>query len=607
MRKIELLAPAGNLRTGIVAIEHGADAVYIGAPKFSARAAAANTIEDIGELVSFAHDFYARVYVALNTLLDDKEIEEAVELMHKLYEAGVDAVIIQDLGLLECELPPIALHASTQMDNRNVAKVQFLEEVGFDQVVLARELGLGQIEEICQGTDITIECFVHGALCVSYSGQCYISEVVAGRSANRGRCAQFCRHRFSLSDLKGRSLGPDRYYLSLRDLNLSQHLRDMILAGVSSFKIEGRLKESSYVKNVTAHYRSLLDKIIDDDPTLVRASSGHCTFSFRSDPKRTFNRGSTEYFLINKENTPGSLDTPKSVGQRLGVIKQVGSKSFFIETKEKLANGDGFCFFDHKNRLHGFRANRVEGHEVFPREEIPLIKGDVLYRNRDVQFLQELERSEPCRAIGLKLCIEEAGQGIEITVTDEDGVRSELQCTVEWQLARQKGRIRESIERQFKKTGGTIYQIEALEVHINPSHHLAVAEINKLRRKAIENHSRVRSDQYRSPKTERKTNNVPWPENNANIVGHITNGFAERFFHRHGISFSSLTKSEYLQEKKDALMTTRYCLRRQLHKCPKKDGWDGVASPLVLTDNTGSYVAHFNCKKCEMIIKTQKK
>ena len=350
--KIELLAPAKNLVCGMSAINHGADAVYIGGPQFGARAAASNSLVDIEKLVAHAHQFRARVYVALNTIFDDRELDLAVGLSHRLHGIGVDALIIQDVGLLESELPPIPLHSSTQMNNRTVDKVRFLEKVGFQQVVLARELSLAQIKEIRAATTVPLEFFVHGALCVSYSGQCYISEVMAGRSANRGECAQFCRHKFTLKDGQGKILEKDRYLLSLKDLNLSAHLGALIDAGVSSFKIEGRLKDENYVKNVTAYYRQALDKIIDGDNGLQSSSAGRCSFGFIPDPAKSFNRGKTDYFLTNRGNTrgntPGAIDSPKSTGQRLGKVVRAEKQFFILATGETVNNGDGLCFFDPK-------------------------------------------------------------------------------------------------------------------------------------------------------------------------------------------------------------------------------------------------------------------
>ena len=378
---LELLAPARDLACGIAAIDHGADAVYIGGPSFSARAAAGNSLADIESLVTYAHQYAARVYIALNTLLTDTELDEAAAFARAVWNVGADALIIQDMGLLECDLPPIPLHASTQTDNRTRDKVRFLEKVGFRQVVLARELSLQQIREIRRSTTVALECFVHGALCVSCSGQCYMSEMVTGRSANRGECAQFCRHAWTLKDAGGAVLAKDRYFLSLKDLDLSARIADLVAAGVRSSKIEGRLKDERYVKNVTAAYRLILDDLLQADSDLCRTSSGKCTFSFQPDTSRSFNRGKTEYFLMNPRSRPASIYTPKAIGQELGAVVEVDRNSFTLDSEEKLANGDGLCFFDAHDQLIGLKANRVEGRRIFPKDPVSPSPGTLIYRN----------------------------------------------------------------------------------------------------------------------------------------------------------------------------------------------------------------------------------
>ncbi len=345
-RKIELLSPAKNLECGIEAINHGADAVYIGAPKFGARSAAGNSIEDIGRLARYAHQFGAKVYVALNTVLHDFELEEAEKTIWDIYRAEADAIIVQDMGILMMNLPPIPLHASTQTDNRNLEKVKFLEQSGFSQIVLARELSLNDIKNICSNTTVPIEVFVHGALCVSYSGQCYVSEAICKRSANRGMCAQYCRLPYTLTDSNGNIAGSDKHYLSMKDLNLSEHLEELLDAGVSSLKIEGRLKDLSYIKNVTAYYRQKLDCIMEKRPEFQRASSGRCTFCFKPDLQKSFNRGFTTYFFYGRENTDiWSLNSPKSTGETVGKVKDVFDRFFILSGTKKLNNGDGLCFF----------------------------------------------------------------------------------------------------------------------------------------------------------------------------------------------------------------------------------------------------------------------
>ena len=361
-RKIELLAPARNLECGIEAINHGADAVYIGAPKFGARAAAVNSLEDIAALVEYAHLYNVRIYVTVNTILKEEELKETEEMIRELYRIGVDALIVQDMAIAKLELPPIPLHASTQMDNRTVDKVRFLRDAGFRQVVLARELSLreiGKIHEACP--DIPLEVFVHGALCVSYSGQCYVSQACFGRSANRGECAQFCRLPFSLVDAEGKMIAKDKHLLSLKDLNQSEELEALLDAGASSLKIEGRLKDVSYVKNVTAAYRQKLDAIFARRKEYTRASSGKCRFDFKPQLDKSFSRGFTHYFLHGRSKDIFSFDTPKSLGEEMGTMKESRGNYLTVAGVKSFSNGDGVCYLDEQGRLQGFRINRVDG------------------------------------------------------------------------------------------------------------------------------------------------------------------------------------------------------------------------------------------------------
>lgn len=386
-RKIELLAPAKNLECGIAAIDHGADAVYIGAPKFGARAAAVNSLEDIAALVEYAHLYNARIYVTVNTILKDEELQETEKMIWALFRAGVDALIVQDMGITGLNLPPIPLHASTQMDNRTVEKVRFLADAGFRQVVLARELSLREISKIHEACpDVPLEIFVHGALCVSYSGQCYVSQACFGRSANRGECAQFCRLPFSLVDAEGRVIVKDKHLLSLKDLNQSDELEALLDAGASSFKIEGRLKDVSYVKNVTAAYRRKLDAIFARRKEYVRASSGSCRYAFNPQLDKSFSRGFTHYYLHGRTKDVFSFDTPKSLGEEMGTMKEARGNYLTVAGLKSFNNGDGVCYIDEQGRLQGFRINRVEGNKLYP-QEMPRIKPrTVLYRNFDQEF-----------------------------------------------------------------------------------------------------------------------------------------------------------------------------------------------------------------------------
>ena len=534
-QKIELLAPARNLGCGISAINHGADAVYIGGPQFGARAAACNSLADIEKLIAHAHQFRARVYVALNTIFDDRELDLAVHLCHQLHGIGVDALIIQDVGLLESDLPPIPLHSSTQMNNRTADKVRFLENVGFQQVVLARELSLTQIKEIRAATRIPLEFFIHGALCVSYSGQCYISEVMAGRSANRGECAQFCRHKFTLKDGQGKILEKDRYLLSLRDLNLSDHLRALIDAGISSFKIEGRLKDENYVKNVTAYYRQALDKIIEADGGLQRSSSGRCSFDFTPNPAKSFNRGSTDYFLTNQPNRPGAIDSPKSTGQKLGQVVHSEKRLFVLKTGEVVNNGDGLCFFDPERGLVGIKVNRVENGKIYPKDPVVLPKGMTIYRNSDTAFNKLLDRSEHCRTIAIQLELKETVDGLQMLIIDEDGIESQTTVKVEKEVAQQPGMITDMAEKQLRKSGGSVFSIGEVRVDLRPELFLSAAVFNDLRRRGFAHHLDKRRKQYQVEQIEVTKNDIPWLAHEVSYLDNIGNRKAEAFYRRHGV------------------------------------------------------------------------
>lgn len=607
-RRIELLAPAKNLACGLAAVNHGADAVYIGGPQFSARAAAANSLADIEKLVHAAHLFRARVYVALNTIFDDRELALAASLAHQLYDIGVDALIIQDMGLLECALPPIPLHASTQTNNRTAQKVQFLEKVGFRQVVLARELSLAEIRTIRSATTTTLEFFVHGALCVSYSGQCYISEVMAGRSANRGECAQFCRHQYTLQDGKGKILARDRHLLSLKDLDLSAHLVDLIDAGIDSFKIEGRLKDEGYVKNVTAYYRQALDKLIDTDAGLKRSSSGRCNYSFIPDTAKSFNRGRTDYFLLHKRNTPGALNSPKSIGQELGRVVQSGRGNFALATSEEVNNGDGLCFLGPDGELKGIKVNRVDGGKIYLRDAVAVAVGTLVYRNADTAFARLLAKSDQCRTLAVRVSLCETADGLQLTVTDEDGVVSCTTAKVTKEVAKKAGSLIATAEKQLKKCGGTVFSVEAVTVNLQPEAFYPAAVFNDLRRTALAGHQERRLQEYLGEHAEPAINEYPWPADELNYQDNIGNRKALEFYRRHGVSKIHPSGLRARDVGDCALMTTRYCLKAQLGMCPKMVGNVSEATePLVIVDNTGEYQLAFDCIRCEMTVRKRQK
>jgi 23S rRNA 5-hydroxycytidine C2501 synthase len=605
---LELLSPAKDLACGIAAIDHGADAVYIGGPSFSARAAAGNSLADIERLVSYAHQYAARVYIALNTLLSDAELEEAAAIAHAVWNVGADALIIQDMGLLECDLPPIPLHASTQMDNRSREKVRFLEKVGFRQVVLARELSLQQIREIRRGTTVALECFVHGALCVSYSGQCYMSEMITGRSANRGECSQFCRHLWSLKDAGGHVLDRGRYFLSLKDLDLSARIADLAAAGVSSFKIEGRLKDERYVKNVTAAYRLILDELLEAKTDLRRTSSGRCTFDFRPDTSRSFNRGKTEYFFMDPRNRPASINTPKAIGQELGIVDEVDRQSFTLVTEEIVANGDGLCFFDAHDQLVGLKANRVEGRRIFPKDPVSLTPGTRVYRNFDSSFARQLDRSAGCRRIPLDIWVEETPSGLRLRLEDGDGYATILEQPLEKTRARTSGKTEAVIQRQMAKSGGTIFSVGQVQVAIDPKIHITAADLNDMRRMAFERHVQTRLDRYSRTEAPRIANTVPWPAEEVTYLDNIANLKARAFYARHGVKNFYLAPGGLQDEEIVVLMACKYCLKRQLQICPKENRHTAkLLEPLTLSDNTGSYGLQFDCGRCEMRVVHLKK
>ncbi|EXY23659.1 peptidase U32 family protein [Bacteroides fragilis str. 2-F-2  len=484
-RKIELLAPAKNLECGIAAIDHGADAVYIGAPKFGARAAAVNSLEDIAALVEYAHLYNARIYVTVNTILKDEELQETEKMIWALFRVGVDALIVQDMGITGLNLPPIPLHASTQMDNRTVEKVRFLADAGFRQVVLARELSLREISKIHEACpDVPLEIFVHGALCVSYSGQCYVSQACFGRSANRGECAQFCRLPFSLVDAEGRVIVKDKHLLSLKDLNQSDELEALLDAGASSFKIEGRLKDVSYVKNVTAAYRRKLDAIFARRKEYARASSGSCRYAFNPQLDKSFSRGFTHYYLHGRTKDVYSFDTPKSLGEEMGTMKEARGNYLTVAGLKSFNNGDGVCYIDEQGRLQGFRINRVEGNKLYP-QEMPRIKPrTVLYRNFDQEFEKILARKSSERRIAVSVRLTDTPFGFALTLTDEDD------NSVTLSLAREKEPARtpqeENLKTQLAKFGNTPFEAVRIDIDFAGNWFLPASVLADFRGRAVE-------------------------------------------------------------------------------------------------------------------------
>lgn len=599
-RKIELLAPAKNLECGMAAIDHGADAVYIGAPKFGARAAAVNSLEDIAALVEYAHLYNVRIYVTVNTILKDEELKETEEMIRALYRVGVDALIVQDMGITGLELPPIPLHASTQMDNRTAEKVRFLADAGFRQVVLARELSLreiGKIHEACP--DVPLEIFVHGALCVSYSGQCYVSQACFGRSANRGECAQFCRLPFSLVDSNDRVIAKDKHLLSLKDLNQSEELEALLDAGASSFKIEGRLKDVSYVKNVTAAYRQKLDAILARRKEYVRASSGSCRYAFKPQLDKSFSRGFTHYFLHGRTRDVFSFDTPKSLGEEMGTMKEARGNYLTVAGLKSFNNGDGVCYIDEQGKLQGFRINRVEGNKLYP-QEMPRIKPrTVLYRNFDQEFEKILARRSSERKMAVAIRLADTAFGFALTLTDEDDNR----VTLSLPRAKEPARTlqEENLKTQLAKLGNTPFEAERVDIDFTENWFLPASVLADFRRQAIEKLIAARRINYRRELAVLRPTTHAFPQTTLTYLGNVMNARAASFYAGHGVA-SIAPAFEQTPVEKAVLMFCKHCLRYSMGWCPvHQRERSPYREPYYLVSTDGKrFRLEFDCRNCQM-------
>ena len=599
-RKIELLAPAKNLECGMAAIDHGADAGYIGAPKFGARAAAVNSLEDIAALVEYAHLYNVRIYVTVNTILKDEELKETEEMIRALYRVGVDALIVQDMGIAGLELPPIPLHASTQMDNRTAEKVRFLADAGFRQVVLARELSLreiGKIHEACP--DVPLEIFVHGALCVSYSGQCYVSQACFGRSANRGECAQFCRLPFSLVDSNDRVIAKDKHLLSLKDLNQSEELEALLDAGASSFKIEGRLKDVSYVKNVTAAYRQKLDAILARRKEYVRASSGSCRYAFKPQLDKSFSRGFTHYFLHGRTRDVFSFDTPKSLGEEMGTMKEARGNYLTVAGLKSFNNGDGVCYIDEQGKLQGFRINRVEGNKLYP-QEMPRIKPrTVLYRNFDQEFEKILARRSSERKMAVAIRLADTAFGFALTLTDEDDNR----VTLSLPRAKEPARTpqEENLKTQLAKLGNTPFEAERVDIDFTENWFLPASVLADFRRQAIEKLIAARRINYRRELAVLRPTTHAFPQTTLTYLGNVMNARAASFYAGHGVA-SIAPAFEQTPVEKAVLMFCKHCLRYSMGWCPvHQRERSPYREPYYLVSTDGKrFRLEFDCRNCQM-------
>ncbi len=616
LKKIELLSPAKNLEYGKIAIQHGADAVYIGATKFGARQNASNSIIDIEALTKYAHIYNAKVYVTLNTILFDNELEEVRKICYDLYSCGVDALIVQDMALLEIDLPPIKLHSSTQTNNYELDRIKFLSESGFKRIILARELSIIEIEKIRQNTDCELECFIHGALCVCFSGQCYLSYILNKRSGNRGNCSQPCRLSYDLFNKNGKILKKDSYLLSLKDFNASNHIERLIKAGITTFKIEGRLKDKIYLKNVTAYYRNLLDTLFEKTNCYEKSSSGKTTFFFTPDLERSFNRGYTDYFLDNIRKKNGSLLSQKSIGKEIGKVlnnKDKKDKYIFIDSKYKISNGDGLCYFDNTNKLSGFLVNKViDKNKILPNKEIIIKKNTKIFRNYDFKFNKLLNNNTCERKININIFFEYSVNGFILTVIDEDDIKIIIETSINKTIAINKIQTINTIKTQLSKLKSTPFTINSFKIKTENIYFIPINILNDTRRKMvnmlIENRVNYfeQIEKLSNKKTNKKTNKNQY----LNIIDYtfnIVNKKALDFYRKH---YNTNNKYEFGIEQTNnfsnkILMRTKHCIKFELEQCPiyfKQN--EDFKKKLFLKQGKNILSLEFDCKNCQMLIKS---
>jgi len=621
--QLELLSPARDASIAKEAILHGADAVYIGGPGFGARHNAANSLEDIAGLVEFAHLFHAKVFVTLNTILHDDELEPARALIHQLYNIGVDAIIVQDMGIMEMDLPPIEIHASTQCDIRRLEKAEFLSQAGFSQIVLARELNLQQIREISDNVDAAVEFFIHGALCVAFSGQCNISHAQTGRSANRGDCSQACRLPYTLKDNKGQVVAYDKHLLSMKDNNQTNNLRALVEAGVRSFKIEGRYKDVSYVKNITAHYRKLLDEILEDRTDLERASSGITEHFFEPNPDQTFHRGSTDYFVARRKIDIGAFDSPKFVGLPVGELIGVGKTDLTVQTTTQLNNGDGLNVLV-KREVVGFRVNNVyplcdfpsgedDGvhywqYRVVPNEmpeELNKARPPLkLNRNLDHNWQQALTKTSAERKVLVEWQIESSAERLLAKVISDEGIEIDAELEGPFEAANNVSKARQQLLDTFNKLGGTIYYADTVALS-DEAFFIPGSQLKALRRQMIEQLTEARLQAH--PRGFRKPVSDPapvYPDTQLSFLDNVYNEKARAFYKRFGVQLIDAAFEAHEETGDVPVMITKHCLRFSFNLCPKQaKGVTGVitkVSDMQLVHGDEVLTLKFDCKPCEM-------
>ena len=598
------LMVAGGLRNRgdiIKAIAFGADAVYIGAHRFGAREKAGNSVRDIAALTEYAHLYWSKVYVVLNTLLYDHEVPQAVHLAQQLYDIGVDALIIQDYALLQCDLPPIPLIASTQMHNNTPERVRFLELVGFHRVILARELTLKEIKTIRESTKIELEVFVHGALCVSYSGRCYMSYAIGGRSGNRGQCAQPCRRTYSLVDTEDNVLSSDKHLLSLKDLNRLDDLDDLLDAGITSFKIEGRLKDKIYITNVVSKYRQALDSVIAKRKFRA-SSSGSIEYNFTPDVDKTFNRGYTPYFLRGRNVKPGAIDTPKMIGEPLGTVLNVKNRTILLDSGQRIVPGDGVCWFDQDHKLQGTSVNQVDGPQVTLNQNKGINKGVILYRNHDHAYITAIKRNEPVRKIGVELTLEEITSGYKLIACDTDGNLVTEQENITKEKAIKEEAALSTIKKQLSRMGGTPYKCTDVAVLCSYIPFIPASQLNTLRRNTLHTLTEKRFlNRPIIPHYVKSDGKPIYPEIQLDYRHNVLNSSAAAFLQQYGVQTIEQAAESGLDLKGRTIMRTRQCIKRQLGLCTGRNHTRDDDQQLYLVDEDGRrFPLVFDCKECEM-------
>jgi 23S rRNA 5-hydroxycytidine C2501 synthase len=599
--RLELLAPAKDLSSAKIAVMAGADAIYIGGPRFSARSAAGNSWQDIEQVVNFAHLYYAKVYLAINTIFFDNESDLIKEMVDRAYKIGIDALIIQDMGIMEMDLPPIPVFASTQNHNYDVEQIKFLEKAGFSRVILARECNLEQIKKIKKETSIELESFVHGALCVSFSGRCYFSQSLCQRSANRGQCMQACRLPFSLIDSEGKELVHDKFLLSLKDLKLLESLKDLIEAGITSFKIEGRLKDKIYVGNVVAKYREELDKIIKaNTKKYQKASSGKIELGFEPDVDRTFNRGYTNYFLYKRQKDIISLDSQKSLGKFMGKVAYISNSYFTLDRKNDLKNADGLCWFEN-GRLIGTVVNIVKEGKIYPNKWFPITIGADVYRNLDTSFEKKIPYGVK-RSVAVDFTMKETKDGLRVEAKDEDGNIAEVEFKTEKNIAQKPELAKSDWHQQFSKLGETIFYFRSFAFDTKNIYFISLSTLNSWRREVIAKLLKKRLENYPKANVVHKKTENPYPCKELDYSFNVANSLAKKFYERHGarILESSFEQQKDVRGKK--LMTTKHCLRHFLGACSKDKNKLTFKEPLFLYYNGKKFRLKFDCAKCVMEI-----